>query len=158
MWSAMSRRNLLAAGWLYCLSAALLALLCAGCDSKGGTSAIVINEVVSSNKRSLTDAALGTPDWIELRNTTGRDIDLAGYRLTDKSDSRNCVLPSMVIPAGGYALVYADKNAAPSATSPSGACVIGMGLSSGGERLYLIDPENILAGELRLPALPSDVS
>ena len=70
---------------LACLLAAS-ALLTAACSLlPGGTGegALVINEVVSSNKRCLLDEANGSTDWIELYNVTGNNINLAGYCLSD---------------------------------------------------------------------------
>ena len=62
---------------LILLATALLPLLGA-CASGAKTSeggSLVVNEIVSSNKRSLTDEALGTPDWIELYNAGTAPLD-----------------------------------------------------------------------------------
>ena len=65
-----------------CLLAALLLPACSLMPAEDG-GALVINEVVSSNRRCLVDSAVGTPDWIELYNGTDEDINLAGYGLSD---------------------------------------------------------------------------
>lgn len=59
--------------------------------------AVVINEILA---HSAGDAG----DWIELRNTTGADIDLSGWYLSnDAADLLEYALPSgSVIPADGY--------------------------------------------------------
>ena len=51
-------------------------------------------------------SAASLPQWIELHNQGGSAVDIAGYSLSDDSQSRKYVLPSMVIGAGQYALIY----------------------------------------------------
>ena len=46
-----------------------------------------------------------SPQWIELHNPTGAGINLAGYSLTDDSQARKFVLPSISIAAGSYAVI-----------------------------------------------------
>lgn len=50
-----------------------------------------------------------SPDWIELRNFSAAPVDLAGWGLRD--DRRNpvpCEFPSVILPPGGYAIVFAS--------------------------------------------------
>ena len=74
---------------IYGVLAALLllvgALCAAACSTNAGTGgrSILVTEIVSSNKYSLVDEDVGTPDWIELYNPTGADIDLTGYGVSD---------------------------------------------------------------------------
>ncbi len=71
---------------------------------------IVINEVMTSNKTSLQDEDSDFPDWVELYNKSNSDIDLTGYGLSDKKDSR-WIFPVMTLSAGGHLLIFAsDKN------------------------------------------------
>jgi len=78
-----------------------------GCIAHAGAAAIVFNEIVSSNSHSLTDETLGSPDWIELYNTTDQDIDLSEYKLSSKNQTESMAFANAAIPAGGYLLVYA---------------------------------------------------
>ena len=50
-------------------------------------SQIIITEVCSSNKSTLFDENLNTPDWIELTNISDETISLEDFYLTN-SDSR----------------------------------------------------------------------
>ena len=68
---------------------------------------IVINEYSCSNLNGPTDAYGQREDWIELYNTTGAPISLAGYYLSDKStDLLKWPIPSGNIPANGFTMVY----------------------------------------------------
>lgn len=53
--------------------------------------------------------AATAPQWIELHNQTGSAINLAGYSLTDDTDARKFVLPSLTIASGQYLIVYATN-------------------------------------------------
>ena len=128
---------------------------CTGCDglyvNADHTSALRINEVVSSNTRSLVDEALGTPDWIELYNASASPNDLTGYGLTDNPKApHKWTFPSVTIPAGGYLIVYATK--------ADGALCTGFGLSRGGDSLCLSDRYYTLLDYVEIPALESDIS
>jgi hypothetical protein len=114
---------------------------------------LVINEVVTSNSLSLTDPALGSPDWIELYNATGNDMDLTGYGLSDNiKEPHKWVFPETTLRAGGYILVYAAKQ------SNTGALCTGFGLSKKGETLFLTDAYYNVLQQLEIPALPTDIS
>lgn len=47
-------------------------------------------------------SAASTPQWIELHNRTAGTINLAGYSLTDDSDPRKLVLPTLMIAPNQY--------------------------------------------------------
>ena len=123
-----------------------------GCTSREPS--LVISEVVTSNKRSSTDEALGSPDWIEIHNQSSSELDLQGYIITDKADdySLSNMLPGVRIPANGYVLFYAKAD-------PGDECFcLPFGLSKGGDTLYLLDPSGNLLERVIIPALPQDVS
>lgn len=68
-----------------------------------------INEVMASNGDSLEDEDGESPDWIELFNSGSTDVDLQGLCLSDgKKHLDKFVFPSVVIPAGGYLIVFAS--------------------------------------------------
>ena len=91
------------------LAAAMLPLLFACSTTSTGTGELVVNEIVSSNKRSLVDNALGTPDWIELYNAGTAAIDLSGYGISDNMrDLHKFVFPKgTTLGAGEYLILYA---------------------------------------------------
>ena len=125
-------------------------LLGAGPEEPG----LVISEVVSSNKLSYPDEALGSPDWVELHNLSGREIDLSAYILTDRPDSftRGVALPDIRVPADGYVVLYAGADAR------TDAFVLPFGLSRDGDVLCLLDGSGTLLERVEIPALPQDVS
>jgi len=47
---------------------------------------VVINEIMASNGRALTDKEGDTPDWIELYNPTNKRIQLRNFYLSDDPD------------------------------------------------------------------------
>jgi hypothetical protein len=71
---------------------------------------VVINEVFADSNASLT--GFEQSDWVELYNTSGADISLDGYRLSDskKLENSNWTFPNgTTINANGYLIVWADK-------------------------------------------------
>ncbi len=70
--------------------------------------AIRINEVMADAKTGLYDEDGELSDWVELYNTTGKDISLNGFALSDKeNDPVMWRFPQdAVIPAHGYYLVF----------------------------------------------------
>ena len=73
---------------------------------------IQINEIVSTNGTVLYDEDGDTPDWFELYNTSGQEINLNGYGITDDpSDLPMWVFPSIVLEPNGFLVIFAsDKN------------------------------------------------
>ncbi len=70
--------------------------------------AIRINEVMADARTGIYDEDGELSDWIELYNTTDKDISLAGFALSDKeNDPLKWRFPQdAVIPARGYYLVF----------------------------------------------------
>ncbi|WP_181407581.1 lamin tail domain-containing protein [Nocardioides sambongensis] len=67
--------------------------------SANACSPVRINEVESSDPA-------GGPDWVELVNLSGADVDLAGWEIRDSGDAEPTVLPAgTVVPAGGHLVV-----------------------------------------------------
>ena len=145
---------------IYLFIFSLLLLVATGCDmlpaSVVPTNALVINEVVSSNTLSLSHEVLGSPDWIELYNTSNNTIDLTGYGLTDNiKKPYKWVFPvGTTIAPHSYLIVYASSAKRDAAE----ALCANFGLSRGGETLYLSDPYYNILQQLEIPALISDVS
>ena len=110
-----------------------------GADDSAGAiepGSVVINEVLAHSHGS-------EPDWIELSNTTDRDIYLGGWFLSDSdaddaSRKKYEIAEGTVLAAAGqpgsYAVFYQDTQFG----NPADAgCRIPFGLSEGGETLYL---------------------
>ena len=101
-------------------------------------SPVVINELMASNTKSLTDPQGQYEDWLELHNLTNKTVDLTGMYLTDKIDNlKKWAFPeNTTIPAHGYLLVWLDEdgNAEPGLHA-------NFKLSRNGETVLLVDTD-----------------
>lgn len=124
-------------------------------------SALVINEICSSNKTSFRDESGASPDWIELHNTGKTALDLSGIGLSDSiKNLYKFVFPEgSILEADGYLLVLCDDTSVVSETEYHAA----FKLSSAGETLYLTAPaeQDGSSGAnldvVELPELPTDL-
>ncbi len=72
---------------------------------------LVINEFMADNESTITDPAGDYDDWIELYNNGNEAIDLNGYYLSDDaSEPDQWIFPDTSIAAGGYLIIWADKD------------------------------------------------
>src|SRR4030042_4296298 len=117
--------------------------------------AIVINEVMSHSN-------LG-PDWIELHNTTEKDIDISGWFL---SNNDRCepnlmkykIADGTIIGKNDYLVFYEDANFA-NPTDPG--CIVPFALSENGEKACLsspLDPNGMLTGYRELEAFGASMT
>ncbi len=142
-----------------CILAAALAPLFVACSaldsSEQGT--LVVNEIVSSNTRSLVDETLGTPDWIELYNAGNAPLDLSGYGVSDNMRNlHKFVVPDgTVLEAGEYLVLYATSLGDDQTTS---ALVTNFGLSKSGDYLFITDSYFGLVVQMEIPPLYMDIS
>ncbi|MBQ2661234.1 MAG: lamin tail domain-containing protein [Clostridia bacterium] len=81
-------------------------------SSQVAESGIMLNEVMASNKGSVSDNYGDYPDWIELYNESDEDVDIGGYGLSDEIGVPKFVFKSgTTIPAHGYVVVYCSGEA-----------------------------------------------
>ncbi|MGC9334028.1 MAG: lamin tail domain-containing protein [Anaerolineae bacterium] len=90
-------------------------------------------------------------EWIELYNNTVAAIDVTGWTIEDNTSSD--ILPELLLPAGGFAVVAASTKFYDNYPSFDGTVVIldsylGNGLSNTGDRLYLKDADGFLVDAL----------
>ena len=98
--------------------------------------AVVISELLLSNRYAFPDRSGTFSDVIELYNKTEAPISLKGYYLSDNFENRfRYALPDVVIPAGGYLAVFCDG----SGVYEGGEIHAGFSVSSE-ETLYLTSP------------------
>ena len=117
---------------------------------------LVINEVVSSNTKSLSVPQLGSPDWVEITNKSDNDINLEGYILRNSSKpSAYYVFPDITIQAGEYLVVYACPK--PKGEAIRALCT-GYNLPKDGVGLVLYDSGLRVIDEIEVPALDTDIS
>ncbi len=119
-------------------------------------SGLVINEVCTSNKESLHDAAGTSPDWLELYNSSDKDINLSGIGLSDgaKNKFKFTFPENSIIPAGGYIIVFCD-DALNQAESEYHAA---FKLSASGETVYLTHPDFGEIDSVTVPVLDTDTA
>ena len=140
----------------FALMAAVLLCVNACAGMLNTTGGVQINEVVSSNSRSLIDDIVGSPDWIELYNSSSSRINLKGYFLSDNlKDPKKWEFPDVSIAPKEYLVVYA---ASYNGDLPDSVFCTGFGLSKSGERLYLFDQYINILDDVNIPALKTDVS
>jgi hypothetical protein len=91
----------------------------------------------------------GDPDWIELYNTTGSNIDIGGWYLSDDDNEplKYRFATGTTIPANGYIVVSEDTNFGEAAADPGR--LIPFALSENGELVQLtsaLDANSLLTG------------
>lgn len=145
------------------LSLALLLSAFSGCISNNAEYAIamegkqlIINEAMSTNETTITDASGSYSDWIELYNPSERSISLNGYALSDNEEKpRKWVFPDNAkIGPGEYMLIFCSG----SDKTMDGQLHTSFGISSKGETVILSDASGEVISRLVVPAMPTDVS
>ena len=113
-------------------------------------SQIVINEYSAANYDTHTDNYGEYEDWVELYNTTGAAIDLAGWALSDKSTNPlKWIFPSsFIVPAGGVSIIYCSGR--DEITVGNAHTNFKLTQTRGNEVLMLSDPGGVLQDSIRL--------
>ncbi len=141
---------------VFLLAGALASLLAACSLVDTGDRGLVINEVVTSNTNSLSVFSLGSPDWIEIYNGSGNDINMGGYVLrSSKKPSNYYIFPNIVLKADEYLVIYACSK--PEDDELWALCT-GFNLSRNGVGLVLMDSSLRVIDEVEVPALERDIS
>ena len=124
--------------------------------------AVVINEWLADNSRTLADPADGNfEDWFELYNPGTNAANLGGCYLTDNLTNRfQFRIPDnghYVIPPGGYLLVWADNEDNQNSTNRSDLHV-SFALSKGGEAIGLFASDGTPIDAVTFGPQTTDVS
>jgi len=106
---------------------------------------------MSKNDGTILDDHNEADDWIELYNSSAKDISLKGYTIRD-STSDTISLKQLVVPAGGYLILWADD------TPDQGTRHLPLKLSATGDKLTLSDSQGISTDTIDIPALDADQS
>ncbi|NQV31516.1 MAG: CotH kinase family protein, partial [Phycisphaeraceae bacterium] len=121
-----------------------------------------INELVASNRRTLTDASGNTPDWIELYNDGSQAVDLNGWLLTDDPDTVDkwSFPEHAVLVPHGYLVVLASGETSDPVIDSQVDIHTNFALDEKGEYLALTDDQGHLVHEIapRYPSLETDIS
>ena len=115
---------------------------------------VVINEVMSSNSSTIKDEDNDYPDWIELYNKADTNISLNQYSLSDDpSDPNKWIFPNVELNSKSFLLVFASgKN------KTSEQLHTNFKIKSGGERIWLRDPNGKLVDKIDSVNILSDIS
>jgi hypothetical protein len=127
----------------------------------GVSQGIVLNELSPSVTSSQVDNYGEFEDWIEIYNSSGLDVDLAGWYLSDNPEkplkwripATNPKITTVL--AGSYLLLWADKD------TLQGPDHLGFSLNKEGEYLLLYRPGKdgpVLVDSVKYGAIPSDHS
>lgn len=133
-------------------AATVLTLTPVSVYAASGLNGVVINEICSSNKKSLKDGEGDSPDWIELYNSGSKPVSLKGCSLSDdKNDLKKWTFPDISIGAGKYLIVFAsDKDLKKDELHTN------FKLSGGNDTLFLSDAQGSVVEEIPLPETTQD--
>lgn len=111
----------------------------------------VINEVMQSNINVEFDGREYPDSWVELYNPGPTDIDLKGYALGTSGKYKKAYVfgESLVVPAGGYKVIWCDK------TTEAGHADIRLDSSGGSVVLFGPDGEVVASRDLEAMAAPN---
>ncbi|MFK7813673.1 MAG: lamin tail domain-containing protein, partial [Maribacter sp.] len=122
---------------------------------------VFINEYMASNGVTISDEAGEFDDWIELYNAGTTAVDVGGlFIVDDLTETDPYQIPTTspsetTIPAGGFLLLWADKQ------ETQGVLHVGIKLSGGGEQIGLLQingDTNDFIDSLTYTAQTEDVS
>ncbi len=122
-----------------------------------GSHEISISEVAAVNT-TVSQSALGEYfDYIELYNTTDKELNLADYKLSDGKKAESFKqLPEKTLAPGEYVAIYsADSDYVSSST---GNIYRNIGLNRYGETIYLMNKDNVIIDSFTYGRLQSGYS
>lgn len=115
---------------------------------------VVISEFMASNSSTLEDEDGDDEDWIELHNDGSSAVNVSGWYLTDDdSDLIQWQIPSLILQADEYVVIFAskkDRDSSPLHTN--------FKLSAGGEYLALVDADGVTVVDEITPEYPQQYS
>lgn len=113
----------------------------------------VISEFLASNALTLADDTGTYADWIEIHNPDPLPVNLAGWHLTDTArDLAQWTFPAVVLPPGGYLLVWASGR---DRREPGRPLHTNFELSKKGEYLALVKPDGVTVTAEFAPVFPA---
>ena len=102
-------------------------------QAESGRGLACLSEVMTKNKAAFRDPDGDFSDWVEIRNTAGRNIDLEGWSLSKNGGKNVWVFPSCPLQEGEYLVVFTARK-----ESAGSALCTGFALSDG-DRISLCD-------------------
>ncbi len=119
-------------------------------ENEANIKKLVINEVMSSNKGTVTDSNGKVYDYIEIYNGNNHSVNLKNYGLSDVQTEIKYTFPNIEIESGGYLIIYLSGTAEDNYHA-------GFKLkSSGGETLALFKPNGKVVDAINTVSLDSN--
>lgn len=126
------------------------------CDGDVVDRAVLVNEIMPSNRDTLSDADGDYPDWIELINRSSEAIDLTGWGLSnDEEDPFRWTFQDQIIGPGEHLLLFASGK---TSLSASGEIHVDFRLSRRGGMLVLMSADGRLMDRVEWGAIEQDIS
>ncbi len=121
-----------------------------------GGEAVLINEVMTSNRATVSDEDGDFPDWIELYNSGSSAVNLEGFWLSDDpAVAEKWAFPEVIMEPGDYLVVFASgKDRAPS----EGGLHTNFRLSRQGTDVLLTAPDERMIDNVRIGPMYSNIS
>ncbi|MDR1115698.1 MAG: lamin tail domain-containing protein, partial [Tannerella sp.] len=109
---------------------------------------VIINEVMA-DPTGLTD--LAETEYVEIYNASGNDLSLSGWKFV--YDSKESTLPDVILPSGGYAVLYRSGR---DITVAPDALLLGMekfpsALANTGKTIGLKSSKDLIIDEITYP-------
>lgn len=121
------------------------------CYSAEASNHVVINEVCSNNFSVATDENGNYSDYVELYNPASVPVSLTGFSLSDSEiELQKCLLDTVIIPAGGYYIVWVDGSDGSSVGHAE------FKLSKTGENVYFSNNKGQVIDAVDVPELEYD--
>ncbi len=114
--------------------------------------ALLISEFMAVNNGFLQDEDGQSPDWIEIYNTSGTEVNLGGWHLTDNANNlAKWTFPATNLPSFGHLIVFASgKNRAVAGRELH----TNFELAGEGEYLALVEPDGVTIAHEFAPVFP----
>lgn len=120
-------------------------------------SGVVLNELMASNSDILLDDYGTSSDWIELYNASDRDINLAGYMISDsQTNPTKFIFPDMVIASGEYLIIWASGRN--TYNRDTNNLHLSFKINQTSEIVSLYSPEGHEIGRITVNELPTNIS
>ena len=117
---------------------------------------LLISELMAANSGTLADEDGDYTDWLEIHNSTSSPISLDGWTLSDDNTRLDrWAFPNVTVSAGEYLIVHASGK---DRRSPGQPLHTNFRLSSDGESVLLVGPEQSVVDTIEFPKLTDDMS
>lgn len=131
------------------------ATLTVGSGSGGDGGGIVVNELMP-NPAAVTD---DVGEWLEVYNWGSASVDLQGWTLASNNDAAHTISASVVVPAGGYAVLARSGDAgANGGVSAAYAYGTALTLANSADWLALRDPAGATVDSVGWSSVPTGAS